>query len=226
MTSTVVHQNGSTTAQQISDAEVQGTCPDRFSAVHEAFAAHLASGADVGASVAVYIDGESVVDLWGGYFDMSYTRPWERDTIVHTFSSTKTMTAMCALVLADRGEIDLDAPVARYWPEFAANGKGDIRVRHVVSHTSGLAGWSEPVTMRDLCDREKSTDLLARQAPWWEPGTASGYHCYTIGHLVARWYDVSLDRHSASSSLAKWQAKLAQTSTSVRVRSMTGACPT
>jgi CubicO group peptidase (beta-lactamase class C family) len=163
---------------------VQGTCADRFSAVHDAFAANLNSGADVGASVAVFLDGEPVVDLWGGYFDMSYTRPWERETIVHTFSSTKTMTALCALILADRGEIDFDAPVAKYWPEFAAAGKSDIRGRHIVSHTSGLAGWAEPVTMRDLCDREKSTELLARQAPWWEPGTAAGYHCFTIGHLV------------------------------------------
>jgi len=94
------------------------------------------------------------------------------------------MTALCALILADRREIDFEAPVAKYWPEFAAAGKADIRVCHIVSHTSGLAGWSEQVTMRDLADREKSTDLLARQAPWWEPGAACGYHCFTIGHLV------------------------------------------
>jgi CubicO group peptidase (beta-lactamase class C family) len=183
MTSAVASPR-STSEERVSDGAVQGTCPDRFSAVRDAFAANLDSGSDIGASVAVFVDGEPVVDLWGGYFDMSYTRPWERDTIVHTFSSTKTMTALCALILADRGELDVDAPVAKYWPEFAAAGKADIRVRHIVSHTSGLAGWSEQVTMRDLCDREKSTDLLARQAPWWEPGTASGYHCYTIGHLV------------------------------------------
>src|SRR5690348_6346122 len=168
----------------LTETDVSGTCPDRFSAVRDASVANLNSGAGVGASVAVFLDGEPVVDLWGGYFGMSYTRPWERDTIVHTFSSIKTMTALCALILADRGEVDLDAPVAKYWPEFAAAGKGEIRVRHVVSHTSGLAGWSEQVTMRDLCDREKSTALPAAQAPWWEPGTASGYHCYTIGHLV------------------------------------------
>jgi CubicO group peptidase (beta-lactamase class C family) len=184
MTSTAANPNGSTSADQLNDADVHGTCPGQFDAVREAFAANLASGSDIGASVAVFVDGEPVVDLWGGYFDMSYTRPWERDTIVHTFSSTKTMTALCALILADRREIDLEAPVAKYWPEFAAAGKADVRVRHIVGHTSGLAGWSEPVTMHDLCDREKSTDLLARQTPWWAPGTASGYHCFTIGHLV------------------------------------------
>ncbi|HEY1292088.1 MAG TPA: serine hydrolase domain-containing protein [Chloroflexota bacterium] len=171
-------------AEWVTEAEMHGTCPERFSAVRDAFAANLNSGADVGASVAVFLDGEPVVDLWGGYFDMSYTRLWERDTIVHTFSSTKTMTALCTLILADRGETDLDSPVRRYWPEFAAAGKADIPVRQIVSHTSGLAGWSEPVTMRDVCDREKSTDLLARQAPWWEPGTASGYQAFTMGHLV------------------------------------------
>jgi CubicO group peptidase (beta-lactamase class C family) len=177
-------QDVASAATWFDETEIQGTCPDRFGAVRDAFAANLTGGADVGASVAVYLDGEPVVDLWGGYFDMSYTRPWERDTIVHTFSTTKTMTAMCGLILADRGEIDLDAPVARYWPDFAAEGKGGIAVRQLLDYTSGMAGWTEAVTLRDLCDREKSTALLARQAPWWEPGTAAGYHGFTVGHLV------------------------------------------
>jgi CubicO group peptidase (beta-lactamase class C family) len=94
------------------------------------------------------------------------------------------MTALVALVLADRGVIDLDAPVARYWPEFARAGKSGVLVRHVLGHTSGLAGWTETMTLEDLYDLEKSCDLLARQEPWWKPGTAAGYHCYTIGHLV------------------------------------------
>ena len=109
MTSTVASPNGSTSADQLNDADVLGTCPGQFDAVRQAFAANLASGSDIGASVALFVDGEVVVDLWGGYFDMSYSRPWERDTIVHTFSSTKTMTALCALILADRGYIDLEA---------------------------------------------------------------------------------------------------------------------
>ena len=100
----------------VGEAEIQGTCNERFAAVHDAFAANLNTGKDIGASVALFIDGEPVVDLWGGYFDATYTRPWERDTIVQTFSTTKTMTALCALLRADRGEFDLHAPVAKYWP--------------------------------------------------------------------------------------------------------------
>ena len=168
----------------VGDAEIQGTCNDQFAAVQAAFAENLNTGKDIGASVAVFVDGEPVVDLWGGYFDATYTRPWERDTIVQTFSTTKTMTALCALLLADRGEIDLHAPVARYWPEFAAEGKSAIEIRHVLGHTSGVAGWSEPVSLNDLYDTPKSTEMLARQAPWWTPGTAAGYHCYSIGHLI------------------------------------------
>jgi CubicO group peptidase (beta-lactamase class C family) len=166
------------------DTCIYGFAKQGFEAIHDAFADNLYSGADIGASAAVFIDGEAVVDLWGGYFDATYTRPWERDTIVNGFSSTKTMTALCALVLADRGEIDLNAPVKKYWPEFAAAGKERVEVRHIVSHTSGVAGWAEPMTLQDIYDLEKSTALLARQEPWWEPGTAAGYHGMNMGHLV------------------------------------------
>jgi CubicO group peptidase (beta-lactamase class C family) len=164
--------------------EINGTCSDRFSLVRETFAHHLDSGQDIGASVAVFIDGEPVVDLWGGHFDGTYTRPFERDTIVQGYSTTKTITALVALFLADRGEIDLDAPVATYWPEFAAQGKGGIVVRQLLGHTAALCGWAEPMTFKDLYDWEKSTTLLARQAPLWKPGRTSGYHGYTQGHLV------------------------------------------
>lgn len=163
---------------------VDGACAARFSAVREAFAELFVTGQDVGASVAVAVDGDLVVDLWGGFADGDRSRPWERDTIVNVFSTTKTVMALAALVLADHGALDLDAPVARYWPEFAANGKADVRVRHVLGHTSGLAGWQERITVDDLCDWEKATSLLAAQAPWWEPGTASGYHALTQGFLV------------------------------------------
>jgi len=163
---------------------VHGTCDDRFTPVLEAFKHNLDTGQDIGASVAVFVDGEAVVDLWGGHFDGTYTRPFERDTIVQGYSSTKTITALCALVLADRGEITLDAPVAKYWPEFAAEGKGEIAVRQLLGHTAALCGWSEPMSFRDLYDWEKSTTLLARQAPLWRPGRTSGYHGYTQGHLV------------------------------------------
>jgi CubicO group peptidase (beta-lactamase class C family) len=163
---------------------VYGTFDDRFRPVHDAFAKNLDTGQDIGASLAIFIEGEPVLDLWGGYWDMTYTREWERDTIVNTFSTTKTMTGLCALLLADRGELDLDARVAKYWPEFAAEGKSEIKVRQLLDYTSGMAGWTEAVTLNDLYDWEKSTDLLARQAPWWEPGTAVGYHAFTLGHLV------------------------------------------
>lgn len=165
-------------------ADVHGTCDDRFRAVADAFAANLDSGADLGASVAVMVDGEPAVDLWGGFADPDRTRPWERDTIVNVWSTTKTMTALCALMLADRGQLDLHAPVADYWPEFAANGKEHVEVRHLLGHTAGLSGWEEPVDESVLYDWDRATALLAAQAPWWEPGTASGYHAVTQGYLV------------------------------------------
>ena len=163
---------------------VQGICDERFSGMRDVLQANLDSGADVGASVAVTLDGKFVVDMWGGWADAGKTTPWAKDTITNVWSTTKTMTSISALVLADRGELDVFAPVAKYWPEFAANGKGAIEVRHLMSHTSGVSGWAQPVAVEDLYDWEKSTSMLAAQAPWWEPGTASGYHALNQGHLV------------------------------------------
>jgi len=165
-------------------AEIQGRCDERFAAVKQVLSTNLDSGADLGASVAVFVDGEPVVDIWGGWTDEARTTAWAEDTIVNVWSTTKTMTALCALILADAGEIDFDAPVAAYWPEFAAAGKDDVRVRHLMSHTAGLSGWAEPVTAEDLYDWDKVTSLLAAQEPWWQPGTASGYHAVTQGYLV------------------------------------------
>jgi CubicO group peptidase (beta-lactamase class C family) len=161
-----------------------GTCKAGFEPLRELFAAKLKSGEDIGASLAVNIDGEMVADLWGGWADEARTLPWTENTITCVFSTTKAMTSLAALVLVDRGELDLDANVARYWPEFAARGKAGITVRHVLSHTSGVSGWEQPVAIDDLYDWEKSTVMLAAQAPWWEPGTASGYHALTYGHLI------------------------------------------
>lgn len=179
-----VNTSMATSVEYQPTTEIHGTFNDRFRRVHDAFAKNLDSGQDIGASVAVFIEGEPVVDLWGGYFDTTYTREWQQDTIVNVFSSTKTMTALCALLLADRGELDLNASVAKYWPEFAAAGKSEIRVRQLLGYTSGMAGWTEAVTLNDLYDWEKCTTLLARQAPWWKPGTAAGYHAFTIGPLI------------------------------------------
>ncbi len=168
----------------MADGSVDGFVRDRFAAVRATFENNLASGADVGASFAATVNGEMVVDLWGGWADEARTRPWEKDTIVNVYSTTKTMTALCALILADRGDLDFDAPVARYWPEFAAAGKEKVKVSHLMAHSAGLSGWKEKITLEDVYDWDKMTTLLAAQAPYWEPGTQSGYHALTQGFLV------------------------------------------
>ncbi len=165
-------------------APIHGTCEPAFGAVREAFAANFANDLEVGACFTAAVAGKTVVDLWGGFRDARRARPWERDTIVCVWSTTKVMTAACAWMLAARGALDLDAPVARYWPEFAAAGKEELPVRFLLSHSSGLAGWEQPIEMSDLYDWKRSTALLAAQKPWWEPGTASGYHAVTFGHLI------------------------------------------
>ncbi|MEW6173722.1 MAG: serine hydrolase domain-containing protein [Bacillota bacterium] len=164
--------------------DIQGYCDRRFMAVKDAFAGNFEAGLEVGASFAVTIDGEYVVDLWGGYADAAQTTPWERDTITNVYSTTKIMTALCALILADRGQLDLNAPVAYYWPEFAQAGKEKIIVRWLLSHSAGLSGFSEPLPLEALYDWNRITQILARQEPWWEPGTRSGYHMITFGYLV------------------------------------------
>lgn len=168
----------------MSDTKVHGTAQDRFEPVRDLMAANFASGADLGASFAATIDGETVVDLWGGWADEAMTRPWEHDTIVNVYSTTKTMTALTALLIADRGELDFATPVAHYWPEFAQAGKEKVTVGHLMSHASGLSGWEAPLVREDLYDWEKVTALLAAQAPWWEPGSAPGYHAISQGYLV------------------------------------------
>lgn len=168
----------------MADGAVQGLVHDKYAGVRTAFEANLDSGADIGASFCATVEGETVVDLWGGFADEARTRPWERDTIVNVYSTTKTMTALTALLLADRGELDFDAPVARYWPEFAAGGKEAVKVSHLMSHSAGLSGWKEPMVKEDLYDWDKATSMLAAQAPFWEPGTAPGYHGLTQGYLV------------------------------------------
>ena len=166
----------------IGGMEIHGTCKPGFEAVRDAFEANFAEGLEIGAAAAVAVDGEFVVDIWGGDADTEGT-PWQRDTIVNVYSTTKTMAATCMLMLADRGELDFDAPVAKYWPEFAQNGKEGVLVRHVMAHTAGLPGFDPPITVQDLYDLDGVAANLAAQAPWWEPGTASGYHPITQGNL-------------------------------------------
>lgn len=161
-----------------------GHADERFAALADAFDANLGDGTELGASLCVMQKGRPVVDIWGGWSDRDRTTPWGEHTITNTWSTTKTMTNLAALVLIDRGELDAYAKVADYWPEFGAAGKGDIEVRHLLGHTSGVSGWAQPVTVEDMYDWPKSTAMLAAQEPWWEPGTASGYHLLNQGHLV------------------------------------------
>jgi len=163
---------------------IAGNCDDKFARVRAAFENNFAAHGDVGASVAVSLEGEMVVDLWGGYKDIAKTAAWEEDTIVNVYSTTKTMAALCALVLADRGELDFNAKVASYWPDFAQNGKADVEVRHLMSHSAGLSGMDEPFSPTEFYNWDNVVAALARQAPWWEPGSASGYHAITQGHLI------------------------------------------
>ncbi|HEY8548043.1 MAG TPA: serine hydrolase domain-containing protein, partial [Acidimicrobiales bacterium] len=167
----------------MAETVIHGVCDPRFGAVRTAFAANFDRGEELGASVAVTLEGRTVVDLWAGDADRS-GRPWEADTIVNVWSTTKTMAATCLLVLADRGDVDLEAPVATYWPEFAANGKERVTVAHVLGHTAGLPGWDPPIDPEVLYDWDTAVGVLAAQAPWWEPGTASGYHALTQGYLL------------------------------------------
>jgi CubicO group peptidase (beta-lactamase class C family) len=163
---------------------IGGFARDRFAGAREAFEANFERDEELGASFCATLEGETVVDLWGGWADVAQTRPWQADTLVNVYSTTKTMTALTALLLADRGELDFDAPVAKYWPEFAANGKGAIKVSHLMAHSSGLSGWRQPLSNDELYDWDKCVSRLAAQAPLWAPGTASGYHVYTYGFLI------------------------------------------
>ncbi|WP_280371759.1 serine hydrolase domain-containing protein [Nocardia wallacei] len=164
--------------------ELNGHNDERFACVRDQLCNNLESGEELGAAVAVDIDGELVVDLWGGYRDTARTLPWEEDTIVNVWSTTKEITALAVLMLVERDLIDLDTPVAKYWPEFGQAGKEAIEVRHVMAHTAGVSGWEQPFALADMYDWEKAVSRLAGQAPWWEPGTASGYHALNFGHLL------------------------------------------
>lgn len=163
---------------------IGGHADARFKPVVDLFRDSLASGADLGASFAATIAGQTVIDIWGGWADAARSKPWASDTIANVYSTTKTMAALCALILADRGELDFAAPVSHYWPEFAAGGKADIPMSQIMAHSSGLSGWRDKLVLDDLYDWDKATALLAAQAPFWEPGTAPGYHAVTQGYLV------------------------------------------
>ncbi|GAA3525931.1 EstA family serine hydrolase [Amycolatopsis ultiminotia] len=164
--------------------EPNGTVHPSFEPVRDAVAEELRQGTEVGLSLVVDVDGAQVVDLWGGHRDAARTLPWQRDTITNVWSITKTVTSLAALLLVDAGELDVHAPVARYWPEFSAQGKENVEVRQLLSHTSGVSGLAHPARLEDLYDVRAAADRMAAQPPWWRPGSASGYHVLNYGHLV------------------------------------------
>ncbi|MGV0791205.1 serine hydrolase domain-containing protein [Mycolicibacterium sp. XJ1819] len=163
---------------------IHGICEPEFRSVHDKLQRNIVSGKELGARLTVVVNGQTVVDLWGGARDRAGTQPWQANTVVNLWSISKMVTNLAALLLVDRGLLNLDEPVARYWPEFAAGGKGGVLVRHVLSHSSGVAGWDPPFSRQQMYDTDYATDRLARQRPWWAPGSASGYHAQCQGHLI------------------------------------------
>jgi len=164
--------------------KIDGYCDERFISVKHIFEKNFDLGVEVGASFAVSLNGELVVDIWGGFSDSAKTKPWEKDTIVNVFSTTKVMTALCIHLLVDKGVIDVDAPVAKYWPEFAQATKENILVKHLMSHSAGLPGFDEKIPVEALYDWDRIIGLLASQKPWWKSGTKIGYHMITFGYLL------------------------------------------
>lgn len=164
--------------------DIEGLVEPGWEKVADAFRANFDDGKELGAAVALYQGGRPVVDLWAGVADGTTGRPWAEDTIVLVFSSTKGMTAILASLLAQRGQLDIDAPVATYWPEFAANGKEAIPVRWLLSHQAGLVAVDRTFTLDEMCAWDPITTALAAQAPMWEPGKHHAYHALTYGHLV------------------------------------------
>jgi CubicO group peptidase (beta-lactamase class C family) len=163
---------------------VHGTCAPGFEAVGEAFAKNLADESEVGAACCVYVNGAPVVDVWGGLADRDAGRPWQRDTAAVVFSTTKGVTAALVHRLAQRGVLALDAPVARYWPEFAAKGKGAITISQVLTHRAGVAALDRELTPEQIYAWHPVCDAIAEQEPNWEPGTAHGYHMRTFGWIL------------------------------------------
>ena len=164
--------------------EIHGKYDEKFKSIVDSFENQYKLDLDIGSSLAVTCEGELVVDVWAGSRDKDQTLPWEKDTIVNVFSSTKNATSLCAYILADRGQLDFFAPACQYWPEFAQKGKENILVSHIMSHSSGLPGWDEPVAGNDLYYPDKVAALFETQEPWWEPGTALGYHAISVGNLM------------------------------------------
>src|SRR2546421_2107172 len=170
--------------KRINNGEIAGFCDPRFERVAQEFERNFQQRDELGASVCVTLEGERVVDLWGGIAHPDSQAPWVEDTLSIVWSATKGATALCAHILASRGLLDLDAPVIRYWPEFGQAGKETIPVKMLLNHQSGLAAISEPVPPGGLYDWEFMVKALEKQEPFWKPGTMHGYHGFTFGWLV------------------------------------------
>ncbi|KAH8433751.1 serine hydrolase domain-containing protein [Aspergillus melleus] len=166
--------------------QVKGTWEPQFTDLCGILEKNIANGSEVGASITVNVDGKSVLDIWAGYRDETRSEAWEENTIVNVFSTTKNIINLAMLILIDRGLLDPHEKVSKYWPEFAHNGKQDVEVRHLMSHTSGLAAWDEHMELSDLYNFESAAAKLAAQPPAWTPGTASGYHSLTQGFLLGK----------------------------------------
>ncbi|KAL4744864.1 hypothetical protein BDW72DRAFT_212028 [Aspergillus terricola var. indicus] len=178
-----------------------GHCDAAFQPLRDLFDQLLSNESELGASICVNIDGRNVVDLWGGYSNEERTKAWEQDTITTIWSTTKVITALAANILIERGLLDPSKKVSTYWPEFAANGKENVLVSHVLSHSSGLPSWESPNTIKDIYNAEKAAEKIAAQAPWWTPGEQLGYHLVTQGCLVGE-----LVRRTTGQSLAQFIA--------------------
>lgn len=165
------------------DLLIRGGCDENFHPVAKAFLENFLEEQEIGASFCVYLDGRKVVDLWGGHADGQRSRPWERDTLVNVWSTTKGMMALCVARLAGQGLLEMDRPVASYWPEFAVQGKEAVTVAQLFSHQAGLCGPSEALTEAQLLDTDFMAGLLAGEAPHWQVGSRSGYHALSIGPL-------------------------------------------
>ena len=168
----------------VNQGEINGFCDARFERVAEEFQQNFQQRGEVGASVCVTLEGETVVDMWGGIARPGTNAPWKEDTISVVWSSTKGATSLCAHILASRGKLDLDAPVAQYWPEFAQGGKEAIPVKMLLNHQAGLAAVRNPLPPGAFFNWEGMIHALERQEPWWKPGSQHGYHALTFGWLV------------------------------------------
>jgi CubicO group peptidase (beta-lactamase class C family) len=166
------------------DAEIGGTVAPGFEGVREAFVRNFTEHGEVGAGFSLVHDGRTVVDLWGGVADAATGAPYTEDTLQLVFSTTKGATAVCANLLAQRGELDVEAPVTEYWPEFGAAGKGDVPVRWLLGHRAGLPYVNRSIELAECLAWEPAVEALAAMEPLWEPGTAHGYHAVTYGWLV------------------------------------------